>query len=146
MIKQLALAISLFFFCSATDLPKKPLQLRFMELKDVQSPIYVSVNSYSTKFPDESTVVKTYKIEPSGKKQVQLQMEDIAYGKYAIMIFQDANRNGILDKGFMGIPSEPFAFSNNYRPVMRAPRWSDCEFTYSSANSEVLIERLIKML
>lgn len=34
-------------------------------------------------------------------------------GEYAIKAFHDLNGNGMLDTNLMGIPNEPFAFSNN---------------------------------
>lgn len=44
---------------------------------------------------------------------------------YAIAVYQDLNRNGILDKSTFGFPTEPYGFSRNYRPVYRGPMWKD---------------------
>lgn len=37
-------------------------------------------------------------------------------GDYAVLLFQDDNGNGELDRNFIGIPREPIALSNGYRP------------------------------
>lgn len=37
-------------------------------------------------------------------------------GNYAVLLFLDENGNGELDRNFIGIPREPIALSNNYRP------------------------------
>mgnify|MGYP000073686036 FL=1 len=37
-------------------------------------------------------------------------------GDYAVLLFVDENGNGELDRNFIGIPREPIALSNNYRP------------------------------
>lgn len=37
-------------------------------------------------------------------------------GDYALLLFLDENGNGELDRNFIGIPREPIALSNNYRP------------------------------
>lgn len=34
-------------------------------------------------------------------------------GRYALIAFHDENGNGRLDKGFFGIPSEPYGFGND---------------------------------
>jgi len=34
-------------------------------------------------------------------------------GKYAIILFHDENGNGKLDKNALGVPTEPYGFSNN---------------------------------
>ena len=35
-------------------------------------------------------------------------------GKYAIIVYHDANSDKILNKGFMGKPTEKYGFSNNF--------------------------------
>ena len=44
---------------------------------------------------------------------VSLEIANIKTGIYSISVFHDENNNGILDTGLFGIPSEPYAFSNN---------------------------------
>lgn len=41
---------------------------------------------------------------------------ELAGGEYALVVYQDENGNGRLDKNFIGIPSEPLGFSNRYWP------------------------------
>ena len=36
-------------------------------------------------------------------------------GTYAVLAFQDLNGNGVLDRNLLGIPTEPFGFSNDAR-------------------------------
>lgn len=44
-------------------------------------------------------------------------------GKYAVAIYQDKNGNNQLDVNFMGIPTEPFGFSNLQRYPMGTPKF-----------------------
>ena len=39
-------------------------------------------------------------------------------GDYVALTFHDKNRNGKLDSNFLGVPVEPFGFSNDVRPQM----------------------------
>lgn len=43
--------------------------------------------------------------------RAEAHFDHLACGSYAIALFQDANRNGILDKNFIGIPREGYGFS-----------------------------------
>lgn len=43
-------------------------------------------------------------------------LTDVPAGEYALVVYQDENGNGRLDKNFIGIPIEPLGFSNDYRP------------------------------
>ena len=41
---------------------------------------------------------------------------DVAVGTIALLVYFDANSNGLIDKNFIGIPRERVAISNNYQP------------------------------
>lgn len=49
-------------------------------------------------------------------------------GDYALLVFVDENNNGELDRNFIGIPREPIALSNNYRPK-GPPSFNRARFT-----------------
>ncbi|RPD49713.1 DUF2141 domain-containing protein [Hymenobacter sediminis] len=77
-------------------------------------------------------------VKPSGQHQVSLPVE-LAPGEWAVAITQDTNNNDKLDKNLMGIPTEPFAFSNNVRPRLSPPDFNDCKFTVNGAGKVVSI-------
>ncbi len=58
----------------------------------------------------------------------------IPYGTYAIKAYHDKNGNGKLDMNFMGIPNEPYGFSNNARAEFGPAKWEDAKFTINSKN------------
>lgn len=58
---------------------------------------------------------------------------DLPKGDYAIAVYHDLNGNNTLDKNFFGIPKEPYGFSKNFKPGMRAPNFSDCSFTLTES-------------
>lgn len=48
----------------------------------------------------------------------------LAEGTYAVAIAHDANNNGTLDRNFIGLPTEGFAFSRNIRPSFGPPSFA----------------------
>lgn len=48
-------------------------------------------------------------------------------GEYAISVYHDLNGNDKLDKNFFGAPVEPYGFSRNFKPVMRAPKFEEVQ-------------------
>ena len=54
--------------------------------------------------------------------------KELKAGTYAFSAFIDLNGNGKLDKNFLGMPKEPFCFSNNFKPRFSAPDFEDCSF------------------
>ncbi|GAB2772180.1 hypothetical protein GCM10027175_07190 [Hymenobacter latericoloratus] len=77
-------------------------------------------------------------VKPGGQRQVSLPVE-LPAGEWAVAITQDTNNNDKLDKNFMGIPTEPFAFSNNVRPRLTPPDFNDCKFTVGGPGKVVNI-------
>jgi uncharacterized protein (DUF2141 family) len=50
-------------------------------------------------------------------------------GVYAVGVYQDKNSNLKFDKGFLGIPTEPYGVSNNPSIGFSAPSFEDSSFT-----------------
>jgi uncharacterized protein (DUF2141 family) len=44
---------------------------------------------------------------------VELRLRNVKPGSYSIAVFHDTNGNGKLDRNFIGLPSEPYGFSND---------------------------------
>ncbi|GEM_PF-1454345 len=49
-------------------------------------------------------------------------------GAYAVALFQDLDENGRINKNFLGIPTEPYGFSNDVRPKFSAPPFERARF------------------
>ena len=46
----------------------------------------------------------------------EYRIDDLEPGEVAVLVYVDANNNGVIDKNFIGIPREALGISNNYRP------------------------------
>ncbi len=77
-------------------------------------------------------------VNPEGKSQFTLPVE-LPAGEWAVAITQDMNNNNKIDKNFLGIPTEPYAFSNNIRPTVAAPDFNECKFTVDGPGRVVSI-------
>ena len=83
--------------------------------------VYDSI-SYLTPHPLYAGMAKIEK----DQEEVTIEIEDVASGSYAVVVFHDENNNNILDTGAYGIPIEKFGFSNNAKPVMAPPSFKEC--------------------
>jgi len=59
-------------------------------------------------------------------------------GRYALVMFQDANANGNLDLGPFG-PREGYGFSNNVRPFLSAPSLASALFAVAAGDTHISI-------
>ena len=66
--------------------------------------------------------------------QLRASLSDLPAGQYAVSCYHDLNGNGVLDKNWFGIPSEPYGFSNDARPSFRAPTWEESRFYWNGAD------------
>lgn len=62
-------------------------------------------------------------------------------GKYGVVAFHDLNGNEELDTNFIGIPTEPYGFSNNARAMLSKP---DFEETLVNLNGDLAITFQLK--
>lgn len=91
------------------------------------APFYIAIYDSAKSF--QIPELATYALVLESNKENIYVIKEIREGNYALAIFQDINRNGKLDKGWFGIPREPYGFSNNPRILMGPPSFKACEFS-----------------
>jgi len=64
-----------------------------------------------------------------------VRIEGLAPGTYAVKSFQDLNSNGQMDANPFGMPTEPFAFSNNAHGNMGPAPWAAAAFTVDASGA-----------
>lgn len=79
-------------------------------------------------------VIDAETIRVNGDKVV-VTFDGIAPGEYAVKLFQDLDEDGELDTNMMGIPKEPYAFSNNARGRFGPAKWDAAKFSISEAGT-----------
>ncbi len=66
------------------------------------------------------------------EKNIQYTFSGIPNGDYTIAVFHDINNNGKLDKNFLGIPKEGYAFSKNAMGTFGPPNFDKAQFKLDS--------------
>ena len=66
-------------------------------------------------------------VKVQGKETTAI-FQDIPEGDYAVTIFHDKNGDGKLNTNFVGIPKEPYGFSNNPFAMFGPPSFEKCIF------------------
>jgi len=79
------------------------------------------------KFPIVGETYKMVRVKTSGASR-KYTFKGLPKGNYAVAIYQDENNNDNCDKNFLGVPIEPYAFSNDFRPKLSVPSFKDCSF------------------
>ena len=70
---------------------------------------------------------------------VRLQFPDLSLGSYAVKVFHDVDDNSILDTNWMGIPKEPYGFSNDAMGTFGPPSFEQASFKVGAGTNAVRI-------
>ena len=72
----------------------------------------------------------------NNKAQIKL---DVPFGSYVVSGFQDFDGNGVISGNFLGIPKEPFGFSNDAKGRFGPPKWQDAVFVFNKSNQKITL-------
>jgi uncharacterized protein (DUF2141 family) len=73
------------------------------------------------------------------KADVAAMIEGLPAGRYAIKAFHDIDGDGKMGSNPFGMPTEPFAFSNNAKGAMGPASWADAAFDVKAGTTKISI-------
>ena len=65
----------------------------------------------------------------------EIVVEGLAAGHYGAMVFQDLNLDGRMNFNLVGMPLEPYGFSNNSRGLFGPPAWRRAAFRFGGRDA-----------
>ncbi len=104
----------------------------------VEGDIYIAIYDNDDDFM-EIEKVAFQKIAAVETEVQNIIIDNVPAGDYAVSIFQDMNGNGELDTNGIGIPNEPYGFSNDARGRFGPPKFKNAKFSFP-ATSEINIK------
>jgi uncharacterized protein (DUF2141 family) len=66
--------------------------------------------------------------------KAQIIFSALKKGVYAYTFFHDLNKNKELDTNFLGIPKEPYGFSNEKKGRFGPPKFKEVSFTLNKSS------------
>jgi len=115
------------------------LTVKIANVKEFKGSIRMAVYNNEKSFPSESHSFSGAVTPLAPGTLPNLICENLPYGQYAVAVYQDLNNNGKMDKNALGIPTEPYGFSNNVQVKWRHPKFADAAFVLSNAKQELTI-------
>lgn len=82
------------------------------------------------------TPIATSRSEPA---MPSISFKGLAPGKYALIVYQDLNGNGQLDRNLVGAPTEPYGFSNDARGKMGPPNFDAAAVRVGAEDRSIVV-------
>jgi uncharacterized protein (DUF2141 family) len=99
--------------------------------------IRVAIYNNASDFPGNYVnAIETVNVPVTGTTQT-ITIKNLKPDTYAISLFHDTNDNEILDTNSIGIPREPFGFSNNPR-LFGPPKFHKCKFKFTESMTKTI--------
>lgn len=120
------LLIIFLSFLSAAVTAQSKIEVKVTNIREPKGNILIALFNNEGDFLEKAVQSKTIKADG---KTVTILFENLAAGDYAVSVIHDENGNGELDKNFMGIPREGFAFGNNSMGTFGPPAFEKAKVT-----------------
>ena len=118
-MKKLMIFTLVMIGISASPLfAQRKLEVTVKNIKEVKGTVRVALYNNEKDFLEKFVQGKIVKV---AGKEAKVVFENLQPGTYAISAFHDENDNEKLDSGFMGIPTEPYGFSNDAKGTFGPP-------------------------
>lgn len=102
--------------------------------------LHLAIYDSEESFPDAAEPYRKQKVKVDPTQPLSITIEALPPGRYALAIYLDENENDELDKNMLGIPKEPYGFSNNPRAKWSAPRFDEIAFEMNAAATKLAID------
>ena len=81
-------------------------------IKSTDGFLYIALHNSDKTWMTDQQPVQGQKL-PMTEKSMQVVFNGLPEGDYGVTLYQDENDNGHIDKNGIGIPTEPYGFSQN---------------------------------
>lgn len=107
------------------------LRLRFDNLRG-GGKVVVALFSQESRWRARDGAMRTTDVPVAAGGSVEAAFEGLPPGRYAVMAYHDRNADGRLNTLPVGMPTEPYGFSNDARGMFGPPPWRSASFEVSA--------------
>ena len=108
-------------------------------LKDDQGSVQVALHASEDGFPTRPEKALRQASVPISGGRARAVFEGLAPGGYAVAAYHDENGDGRLDTGFLGIPSEGLAASNDAKGFMGPPSFEKARVEVGPGEARITV-------
>ncbi|MCF8369352.1 MAG: DUF2141 domain-containing protein [Bacteroidales bacterium] len=145
-IKRTLLPVYLLFFflnIIAQNDSSTVIVVKVIGLRNDNGSVGITLFNSAEGFPmDFNKAIRKKYIEIKNNT-VETTFKDVPEGAYAIAVYHDEDNDRKMDTNFLGIPKEGTGSSNNPKPRMGPPVYTNCQFETKNSTSLIIIMKYL---
>jgi uncharacterized protein (DUF2141 family) len=100
---------------------------------------HVRVCLFDNKNDFFNKALKCYDVDaPEYENSILVIFNGLKNSRHAVAVYQDYNQNGILDRNWLGLPKEPYGFSNNPSTYFGPPGFLRASFEMKESKTIII--------
>lgn len=116
---------------SGQDSEKVEIKIIVSNLNTTKGYIEMGIYNSSKGYLKNGYAYKTVRQEVKGNT-VEIILQDMPKGNYAVSLYHDENNDKKCNTNILGVPTEPYGFSNGFRRRLFKPSFEDCKVEVQS--------------
>lgn len=122
---------------SQTNQETVSLQITVTNITKNRGDLLVAVFNGAEKYMKDYSLGQKH---PVNAESMIITFKNLPKGDYAVSVFHDVNSNDTFDSNLLGIPKEPYGFSNNPSTIFGPPKFEKASFSLDSENKAITIK------
>lgn len=119
--------------------PTGVLTVRVSALRSSAGQVGCTLYASAKGFPTDASAALQRRWCPIAGTASTCPFDPVPAGTYAVACFHDENKNGKLDTGLFGIPTEGTVASNHAKGTLRPPSFKDASFAFAGTSTEMAL-------
>ena len=125
---------------AAPAVAAEALTVRVEGLSTTAGHVKIAIFDKADAFPDDEKAIQREKVPVGDKLEAVWVINGLAPGQYGVAVFHDIDDDGVLDTNFVGMPKEPYGFSNNARGTFGPPAYEATTFAFDGQPMTISIQ------
>ncbi len=116
------------------------LSIEIVNIEKTSGPLRLQILDSEAAFGGSGGSVAAF-IVPAAEGSVEISLNSLPAGEYAIRVMQDLNGDGELGTNAIGMPNEPWGISNDAVGQFGPPSWADARFSLPETTRQTITLR-----
>ena len=104
------------------------LRIKVKPVTIIKGKIHAGLFRDANTFPKKEFAFAGKEVAVRQTGEAEIEIGGLAPGRYALAVFHDLNGNGKLDTNLLGVPTEPYGFSNINSAKWGSPNFDEAAF------------------